>query len=414
MNIFANNSEKYKKNIFILGNISVFLFFTLILSINSGASIGIALGFVACILSIPYWEKNKISPQIKFACFLFLFLAFFWSHTFDNILSISFKGDYLLRYILGIFFIIGFANIGIHPRSIVYGIATGAIIAGLISIEQSKTIGRAEGFTNAVRFGNIGMMMFLICLTASFTKFFSKKERMFFIFSGLFGLLASILSLSRGGWIMLPIISMVILIMIGNKKITPPLMLISILLISAFTIIPPVEKRIKSANTEVMGYIYNKDEYLKTSVGARLELWKAAFLMGLEKPLTGWGDKEITNGKIELINKGISDEYIMTFSHAHNDFLETWARRGVIGVIGLIIIYAMPIYLLKLARSFTTTKISDCLLITGVIIYLGYFISGLTSVFFTFVISHNFYLFSFIYLISAMQWIKINTIENNP
>lgn len=202
--------------------------------------------------------------------------------------------------------------------------------------------------------------------------------------------------------------------MIGNKKITPPLMLISILLISAFTIIPPVEKRIKSANTEVMGYIYNKDEYLKTSVGARLELWKAAFLMGLEKPLTGWGDKEITNGKIELINKGISDEYIMTFSHAHNDFLETWARRGVIGVIGLIIIYTMPIYLLKLARSFTTTKISDCLLITGVIIYLGYFISGLTSVFFTFVISHNFYLFSFIYLISAMQWIKINTIENNP
>lgn len=414
MNIFANNSEKYKKNIFILGNISVFLFFTLILSINSGASIGIALGFVACILSIPYWEKNKISPQIKFACFLFLFLAFFWSHTFDNILSISFKGDYLLRYILGIFFIIGFANIGIHPRSIVYGIATGAIIAGLISIEQSKTIGRAEGFTNAVRFGNIGMMMFLICLTASFTKFFSKKERIFFIFSGLFGLLASILSLSRGGWIMLPIISMVILIMIGNKKITPPLMLISILLISAFTIIPPVEKRIKSANTEVMGYIYNKDEYLKTSVGARLELWKAAFLMGLEKPLTGWGDKEITNGKIELINKGISDEYIMTFRHAHNDFLETWARRGVIGVIGLIIIYTMPIYLLKLARSFTTTKISDCLLITGVIIYLGYFISGLTSVFFTFVISHNFYLFSFIYLISAMQWIKINTIENNP
>ena len=414
MNIFANNSEKYKKNIFILGNISVFLFFTLILSINSGASIGIALGFVACILSIPYWEKNKISPQIKFACFLFLFLAFFWSHTFDNILSISFKGDYLLRYILGIFFIIGFANIGIHPRSILYGIATGAIIAGLISIEQSKTIGRAEGFTNAVRFGNIGMMMFLICLTASFTKFFSKKERIFFIFSGLFGLLASILSLSRGGWIMLPIISMVILIMIGNKKITPPLILISILLISAFTIIPPVEKRIKSANTEVMGYIYNKDEYLKTSVGARLELWKAAFLMGLEKPLTGWGDKEITNGKIELINKGISDEYIMTFSHAHNDFLETWARRGVIGVIGLIIIYTMPIYLLKLARSFTTTKISDCLLIAGVIIYLGYFISGLTSVFFTFVISHNFYLFSFIYLISAMQWIKINTIENNP
>lgn len=228
-----------------MGNISVFLFFTLILSINSGASIGIALGFVACILSIPYWEKNKISPQIKFACFLFLFLAFFWSHTFDNILSISFKGDYLLRYILGIFFIIGFANIGIHPRSIVYGIATGAIIAGLISIEQSKTIGRAEGFTNAVRFGNIGMMMFLICLTASFTKFFSKKERIFFIFSGLFGLLASILSLSRGGWIMLPIISMVILIMIGNKKITPPLMLISILLISAFTIIPPVEKKNK-------------------------------------------------------------------------------------------------------------------------------------------------------------------------
>lgn len=126
--------------------------------------------------------------------------------------------------------------------------------------------------------------------------------------------------------------------------------------------------------------------------------------MGLEKPLSGWGDQELKNGKVQFIEQGISDPSIMNYHHAHNDFLEQWARRGIIGVFTLIIIYTAPIYLLRSSTKKINDQESRFFIITGIIIYFGYFISGLTSVFFTFVISHNFYLFSFIFLLSASEY----------
>ncbi|MFC4475133.1 O-antigen ligase family protein [Comamonas denitrificans] len=404
MNLILQDKNIYRNFVFILANISVFLFFALLLPTKSGHSIAIIAGLTACILSIPLWEKNKITKEIKLACFFLLFLGLFWSHTFNDIFSISLKGDYLLRYLIGTFFLISFTNIGIHKKSITYGIAIGAVLSGLVAIYQSQTIGRAEGFTNAVRFGNIGMMMFLICLTASLSKYFSNKERIFYLITGIFGLITSILSLSRGGWLILLIIPTILLLLIKNRKIKILSLVISIPLIFAFASVPPVEKRIDQAKDEVIGYINNRDNYIETSIGARLEQWKTAFLMGLEKPLSGWGDQELKNGKVQFIEQGISDPSIMNYHHAHNDFLEQWARRGIIGVFTLIIIYTAPIYLLRSSTKKINDQESRFFIITGIIIYFGYFISGLTSVFFTFVISHNFYLFSFIFLLSASEY----------
>lgn len=416
MNLILQDKNIYRNFVFILANISVFLFFALLLPTKSGHSIAIIAGLTACILSIPLWKENKTTKEIKITCFFFLFLALFWSHTFDGIFSFSTQGDHFLRYFLGIFFIIGFSRITIHPRFIMYGLAIGSIASGILALYQYKTIGRAEGFTNAIRFGNLAMLMGLICFIAALFDFFRKTERCFFVAASGFALLASILSLSRGGWLILIAIPfLAFFIFQENKKLIILFIATFIPIIFIFSHLPPVEARIQEAKEQITGYFNQHEKYVDSSLGARLEQWKTAFSMGIEKPFTGWGDKNIKAGKLEYIERGIADPSIMNYPHAHNDFLEAWARRGMIGVVSLLAIYLAPILLIIASYKKTKSMISDSknlnainkiLLLSGVLIYFGYFIFGLSDVFFTFVIGHNFYLFSLIFILSSMQWIQ--------
>lgn len=407
------------------GNLSVFLFFSLVLTTKSGHSIAIVLALLASLLSISKWKFNKITKEILLASLFIAFLGLFWSHTFDGLLTFSLKGDYILRYGLGIFLLIGFWKIKINPRSIFYGIAVGSIIAGILAIFQYKAIGRAQGFTNAIRFGDLSILMGLILLSASMVQFFSKKERLFFAAASFCGLLASILSLSRGGWPILITIPFIFFYLLDkNKKIKLFFGLLLVPLFFIFINLPPVKYRIQEASEQVNGYFHENEKYVNTSLGVRLELWKTAFLMGQEKPLTGWGDKNITAGRLEYVEKSIAAPAIMKYNHAHNDFLEMWVRRGVIGIIALISIYSIPIILLFISRKKNKNSTSELasinkfLLISGFLIYSGYFIFGLSDVFFTFVIGHNFYLFSLIFLLSAFGWIEkqveLNGNQNQP
>ena len=409
-------SSKYQNFVFLLGNITAFLFFSLLLPTKSGHSIAIVLALITSALAIPFWKKEKLEPEILSACFFILFLALFWSHTFDSPLSFSTKGDYILRYALGIFFIISFSKIKIHPRAIIYGIAVGSIASGFMAIYQYKTIGRAEGFTNAIRFGDLAILVGIISLSAAMLKIFSTKERTFFAIASFFGLLASILSLSRGGWPALIAIPVIFFFIFRESKKIALFFTLSLLpIFLIFINLPPVESRIQEATKQINGYFDEHEQYVQTSLGARLEMWKTALLMGKEKPFTGWGDKNIQNKRLEYVEKSISHPVIMEFNHAHNDFLEMWARRGIIGIIALIGIYLIPILLIIsfyrknnyiIKNNESLISINKFLVISGVLIYFGYFIFGLSDVFFTFVIGHNFYLFSLIFILSSMQWIQ--------
>lgn len=417
MNSFFSD-ERYRRIVCFIGNLSAFIFFSLLLPTPAGHSVAIIFALIASVLSIPLWLKKPISKEIKYAFIFLFFLAFFWSHTFDDIFSFSLKGDYVLRYFLAIFFLIAFSEIKIHPRSIVWGAAAGCVASGLLAIYQYKTMGRAEGFTNAVRYGNIALLMFFICFAASLINFFGKKERICLFFFSFFGLMASVLSLSRGGWVALIVLPLLFIFLINIKKKNLIYFTMgSLAIILAFSSIPPVQERIKLVEVEVAGYFSDKKEFVHTSIGARLEQWKTAVLMGKEKPLTGWGDSGIKEGKLKYINLLISDPSIMDFSHAHNDLLENWARRGAIGVIALLFIYIFPVYFLyRLYRKNKKYRgnfeqLNKFLFVSGASIYIAYFIFGFSSVFFTFVISHNFYIFSLIFISSSMYWLN-NNLEN--
>lgn len=81
-------------------------------------------------------------------------------------------------------------------------------------------------------------------------------------------------------------------------------------------------------------------DWKAASAGARLDIWKVAGQMALERPLTGWG----VNALRQMDDIFSPDELFMTAAnhtaafHAHNFALQTWLDLGIAGVVLVILL----------------------------------------------------------------------------
>ena len=176
--------------------------------------------------------------------------------------------------------------------------------------------------------------------------------------------------------------------------------------------LPVLADRMNSAKSEVQAYLTSPANNAVTSAGQRLEQWRLAWKMGQEKPLTGWGDKGLTEGKIKYVLESQAAPSVLLYGHAHNDILDMWARRGAVGLLFLLGIYTVPLY-----AFYPTAKrrqqIADvdrslwvALCIIGLSIPVGYFVFGLTQVFFAHNSGHMFYLFGITFIFSAVRYLE--------
>ncbi len=75
-------------------------------------------------------------------------------------------------------------------------------------------------------------------------------------------------------------------------------------------------------------------------------MWKTALLMGKENHLLDGVIKIFKTNGWSMLKNQFQILSLWNCNHAHNDFLEMWARRGIIGIIALIGIYLIPILLI--------------------------------------------------------------------
>lgn len=410
--------ENKNNMVFWLINFSAFLFFAFFLSTRSVQSWAMALTLCVSLISIPLWKGIPRDRDVKLLAFFFLVLAVVWSHTFDGWLTWSAEGDYFIKYALGALCVLAVCSIGVHPRVLAYSIALGCVSSGILAIMQFPVLGRSEGYTNAIRFGNIAILLGVACWFFAVVKLFKWWERAFFVVAGCMGMLASFLSLSRGGWLLLLLVPFVFIFFAENKKLKVKIFTLmcvaNVACLLVIASVPALNSRIELAEKEVHGYLENRDAYVESSVGARLEQWRLGWKLGLEKPITGWGDQGIKEGKRLHIESGDAHPSIVKINHTHNDIVEMWASRGVVGVLFILFVYIVPGYIF-FPHSRKIKKISEdnkilfiALHLTGFLIPVGYFIFGWTDLFFNLSIGHNFYIFSLIFILAAIEWMKKN------
>ena len=402
--------EKYLK-LFI--NTSIFCFFTLLLVFPKGYNYGSTALLVVSVLFVFYsmYKKFKITEIIKqnnpifFVVSLYFLIALFFIILHGDKFKLI---DNPLRAFLFLSVIIFVIYTKIKFDVLLYSIPLGAFIAGLVALYQYYILHLPAAFNEQMKIqsGDIAMSLGLFSFIIALYLFDIKKTRFALVtaIAGLFGVLASVLSFARGGWVGVPLIFVFVLYMYRN--------MISKKLLSAVVLSILVGGISLSSNEQFVGRILdvknNLSHYSQNSkdgsIGARLDMWKMGVYAFIEHPISGWSLKALDEYKKSLADKGIVSREFTVYSHLHNQFIDELAKKGILGGVAILGIFLVPLcsFYRKQKKSPNNKKIK-LLTTLGIVHVLSTMSYCLTQAFLTHNSGNIFYFFSLVLFWSFMQ-----------
>lgn len=104
-----------------------------------------------------------------------------------------------------------------------------------------------------------------------------------------------------------------------------------------------IQKRIAAAKQELI-YLYEHGKPGNNSIGLRLQMWEFAIHEGLKKPLLGVDKKQLETDKQAWVKQGKAHQTILRQGHFHNEFLNTFAKKGFLGLAALLALFLIPLY----------------------------------------------------------------------
>ncbi len=230
------------------------------------------------------------------------------------------------------------------------GAAVGGLIAFGIAASQIYIVGmdRAVGFRNPIPFGNTSVVLGtaaifgLVFYRQAFQKFY---EKALLVFGGLAGLLSSLLSGSKGGWL-----SLLMVLLLATNKATQgrhrlkrvAMLLTSMGLVAMVVALSPravVVDRIASAYRGVIVWL-ETGEVTDGSASARLEAFKAGIIAGSSSPILGHGQEGQFTAIQQAIDDGKVRKEFMDFKVIDNEFISLFASKGLLGVLAAVFVHA--------------------------------------------------------------------------
>ncbi|MDH2919359.1 MAG: O-antigen ligase family protein [Sideroxydans sp.] len=210
------------------------------------------------------------------------------------------------------------------------------------------------------------------------------------------GLLTSIATGSRGGWMAIPIFIVLFIYFNAHKH---PLRLIAsaalaIALSGAllFATNNSITQRFFETTNDVSTFDKgNRD----TSTGIRLQLYKAAADVFMRHPIFGVGPQGFADEMQALVEAGKLTPLAANLGRGevHNDLLSKAAGMGVLGVLAMLAIYLVPFYLFWKVRKSSVAIVKRAALI-GTIFVAGHAVFGLTVEFLNLALATAFYSFT--------------------
>lgn len=375
-------------------SIAIFLFGFLALIIPSGYSVGAVLLLLGGIYA---YTQDRHTTLNQRDLYLFLLLAAFTLEGIANILWHDLSSrhyDKVVRFILAIpvFYLIRWSKPKLHWAWL--GLVSGSLAVALLAIYEIffLGLGRSGGFNNPIQFGNLSMLMGLFCLAglgwaASLT---NQKQRHFFLIAlslgALAGLAGSFLSGSRGGWVGLPFVLLVLFKAYHrffNRR--TKLLAITVVITAGFTVLSLPQLAVKGRILEAVHDVQQYQEGNKsTSVGMRFEMWRGALELIKAKPVLGWGKDGYVEGMKQLVDKQLLHPSVIDFGHAHNEILDKTAKHGLVGLFVLLALYLVPIWYFSPYLKHHHLPIR-AIAVAGTLLAVAYIDFGLTQGF----LSHN-------------------------
>ena len=317
--------------------------------------------------------------------------------------------DRCMKYLLMLLALPAFY--GARPRLAVlrWGCWLGAAGAGLLALWQTlaRSMPRAEGHTNAIQFGSIVLLLGMWGAAWALHARSAGAPRVLRAAgwaAAALGLAACILSGSRGVWLALPLLAFMLALLAAAlharavRRAAPAVLAAtaaSVLLLA----LPPVQERATLALHEWQ-QAQSAPAKADTSIGLRRAFWSVAWELGRAHPLVGAGQLGYERAQEEAAVQRRIPVHAVMFNHAHNEWLDVWAKRGLLGCVALALFYAVPAALLWRhwraalrpgAHAGGAARATAAL--CGLMMVAGYLVFGMTQVMFVHNNSNMVYLF---------------------
>ncbi len=297
------------------------------------------------------------------------------------------------------------------------GCWVGAWLAAAVAGWQVHALGleRAHGYTNAIQFGNVAVLLALWSALAAW-RAQAGWERWAAGFAVLAGTYASLLSGARGGWWVLTAL-LAGLVWAGWRGYLPSgralpaasrprarragiLAALAALAVGGGLIwagaAGSFHQRLQDLQRDLLQYQQGEAD---TSVGHRLAHWRLAWQMGWERPGLGWSEAGYEGRKREWVEGGRAPVTVLRHGHAHHEWLDLWAKAGLLGILALALFYGVPAgFYGRQLRHRSPGSDRSWAAWAGMILVLAYMGFGMTQVMF----AHN--SGNLVYLFMNLVW----------
>ncbi|WP_300525421.1 O-antigen ligase family protein [Alcanivorax sp.] len=187
------------------------------------------------------------------------------------------------------------------------------------------------------------------------------------------GLLASVLSGTRGGWVVFPVL-VLHATRPGRGRFRGRMVGLVVVLgavLLAMSLMPgaPVKGRLAEGITNLQEYAGGE---AGSSLGVRLEMRRAGWQLIQAKPGLGWGAGLLETRRDLWVEEGRFHPRISRYDQLHSDLVDTFARRGVLGLLSLIALYGVPLGLFWRHWRRCSDEDSRALALCGVLIVVGF------------------------------------------
>ncbi len=332
--------------------------------------------------------------------------------------------DHPLRFLFSVPLFIFFSRLQINSKILFWGSALGAICAcgqgyyEAYILRNQHTSGQAG---HHILFGDISVLLSMLTLTLTPEQ--SKlRYKLFGLFAFVAGVIAAVCANSRGSW--LGLLGLLAVFYFQWRSVFHWKLQLGLFIIisSIFSFAYQqqalnIPQRMQAVIDEFKQYYqtsslftnpHSDRQVFNSSVGGRLEMWKAATLLFADSPLAGQGPRTFFPESQVLIGAGKVRDF-QGYKHAHNQFFNTLASTGVIGLMGLMGLFFVPLMIFWKMRCASCSQ-ERAFARVGLMICIGYLIFSLTETMFDRQLSIMFYLILVSLCLSQLksfQWLLL-------
>lgn len=275
-------------------------------------------------------------------------------------------------------------------RNVQWSLMFSALAGAVMLIVIMKVLGRGSvseygGRYNAVAFADLTLLFGLISLLATGWTLspWPRVETAAKVFICGLTVYATWVSETRSSWMLLPVFSVVLLLGLrgwGMRSRAFCALVLMLLLVAGGAGIWSYSSRMHEVASDVKEFA---DEGQRdTSVGIRMQLWQASWLMFREHPFLGVGAMNFRKELAQLRDEGkVTPLVARDYGEPHNDFLGALAGYGGLGFLSFLMLYLIPagIFLRRMASSDRMVRVGAQI---GLLFCLGYGTFSLTEMMF--------------------------------